>query len=78
MKKTAKKSTARRTLRPRQAPVNKTAMIVALMKRKGGVTRDEVLEVTGWKAVSMQQVAEKAHVKLQVDTRQRPLVYRAK
>lgn len=55
---------------------NKTAEVVALMKRVGGVTREEVLVVTGWKAVSMQQVAGNAGVKLKIDDRERPFVYR--
>lgn len=56
--------------------INKTAVIVALMKRKDGVTRDQVLEATGWKAISMQQVAAKAHVRLKVDRKASPFVYR--
>lgn len=67
-RKTAKKTTARRTI--------KTERIVALMRRPSGVTRKEVLKATGWKAVSMQQIAEKAHVKLRVDKKVTPFKYR--
>jgi hypothetical protein len=54
---------------------NKTADVVALMKRAKGVTRAEVLELTGWKAVSMQQLAKSAGVKLKV-SEERPFHYK--
>jgi hypothetical protein len=57
---------------------NKTAKVIALMKRAKGVTRAEVLELTGWKAVSMQQLAENAGVKLVVDESARPFHYKVK
>lgn len=61
---------------PVKEPANKTAEIVSLMKRREGVTREEVLAVTGWKAVSMQQVADLAGVKLKVYDKIRPFKYR--
>jgi hypothetical protein len=51
---------------------NKTQKIVALMKRASGVTRDEVLKLTGWKAVSMQALATSAGVTLKVANKERP------
>src|SRR5438067_1296187 len=42
----------------------KTAEVIALMERKGGCTRVEALAVTGWKAISFQQVADKTHTKI--------------
>ncbi len=52
--------------------------IVSLMKRPRGVTRREVLEEIGWPSISMQQIAEKARVELDVDDRRRPFIYHAK
>ncbi len=79
MPKATKKTSARRATKVATNTArngNKTAKIVALMQRAGGVTRAEVLKVTKWKAISMQQVAEKAGVKLRVDTKERPFKYR--
>jgi hypothetical protein len=73
-KKVAKKTAAKK---PRSGD-NKTAGVLALMRRAKGVTRAEVLELTGWKAVSMQQVAENAGVKLVVDESERPFKYKIK
>lgn len=56
---------------------SKTSKVIALMQRASGVTREEVLKVTGWKAVSMQQVATNAGVKLKIDDSERPYRYRA-
>ncbi len=57
--------------------MNKTAKVVSLMHRATGVTREQVLKATGWTAVSMQQVAKQAGVKLRVDSKERPFTYRA-
>ena len=57
--------------------VNKSAKVVAMLKRPNGVTRDQVLKATGWKAISMQQVARNVDLKLKVDESKRPFVYRA-
>lgn len=56
--------------------LNKTAKVVSLMRRPVGVTRKQVLKVTGWKAVSMQAVAAQAGVKIKV-SKERPFIYRA-
>jgi Protein of unknown function (DUF3489) len=57
---------------------SKTAKVVALLQRASGVTRKEVLEVTGWKAVSMQQLAASAGVKLKMEKVEgKPIRYRA-
>jgi hypothetical protein len=69
----AKKSNGK-TAKPRQS---KSAKIVAMLQRPSGVTREQVLKVTGWKAVSMQQMAGNAGIKLKVDESKRPFVYRA-
>ena len=66
---TSKKST-------QAARGNKTAKIIAMLARPSGATREQVLKATGWKAISMQQVTEKAHVKLRVDKKVTPFVYR--
>ena len=56
---------------------SKTAQVIALMKRASGVTRAEVLELTGWKAVSMQQVAASGGVKIKLEKVEgKPTVYR--
>jgi hypothetical protein len=56
---------------------NKSAKIVTMLRRPGGVTREAVLAATGWKAVSMQQIAGNAGIKLKVDESKTPFVYRA-
>jgi hypothetical protein len=48
-----------------------------MLRRKNGVTRDEVLKETGWAAVSMQQQARAAGIKLKVDDSQLPYRYSA-
>lgn len=42
----------------------KTAAVAKLLQRANGCTRKEVLEATGWKAVSMQQMAKNLGLKL--------------
>ncbi len=80
VKKTAKKAAAakngvaKKTRKPREG--NKTADVIALLKRAKGATRAEILELTGWKAVSVQQLATSAGVKLQVDESERPFKYK--
>jgi hypothetical protein len=57
---------------------SKTAKVVAMLQRASGCTREEVLALTGWKAVSMQQVAESAGVKLKMEKVEgKPIRYRA-
>lgn len=53
----------------------KTAWVIAKLKN-GGVTRAEILAHTKWKAVSVQQVAKGAGLKLKV-SEDRPFKYRA-
>jgi hypothetical protein len=79
-KKTAKKTAKKVTKKTAKKATgdNKTSKIITLMKRTKGVTRAEVLELTGWKAVSMQQLAENAGVKLVVDESERPFHYKIK
>lgn len=55
---------------------NKTAEVISMLKRARGCTRSEALEVTGWKAISFQQVADKTHTRVKVDTKVRPFRYR--
>jgi len=55
---------------------SKTAEVLKLMKRAKGVTRAEVLELTGWTAVSMQKLAQNMGVKLKV-SEERPFHYMA-
>ena len=75
----ATKSKAKKTTKTVKAngSTGKSAKVIALMKRPNGVTRAEVLAVTGWKAVSMQQLATSAGVRLKVDDKERPYRYRA-
>jgi hypothetical protein len=56
---------------------SKTQKVIALMKRAAGVTREEVLKLTGWKAVSMQALAKSAGVTLKIDNSEQPYRYRA-
>lgn len=52
--------------------------IAALMRRPNGCTADEVLQLTGWKAVSMPQQAKLAGVELVIDKSKKPFRYMAK
>jgi hypothetical protein len=70
--KTKTKKSNGKTAKPRQ---NKLAKIVALLKRPSGCTRDDVLKATGWMAVSMQQQARAAGIKLKINKEQRPYRY---
>jgi hypothetical protein len=56
---------------------NKTEMILALLRRPKGCTRQDVLNTTKWKAVSLQQVAAACGVRLRVEKKERPYRYRA-
>jgi hypothetical protein len=76
----SKKSTSKKATNGKSAPPrkeSKTAKVIAMLRRAGGVTREQVLEVTGWKAVSLQSVATKVGLKLKVDESKRPFTYRA-
>ena len=79
-KKTVKKAAAKKTgvakkTGPRADSL--TSKVVALMKRAKGVTREEILDLTGWKAVSVQQLSKSAGVKLTIDKSARPFHYKA-
>lgn len=56
---------------------SKSAKVGALLKRAGGCTRGDILKATGWKAVSVQQIAKGLGVKLKVDESARPFRYKA-
>jgi hypothetical protein len=61
--KTKSKKANGKTAKPRQ---KKSARIAAMLRRKNGCTREEVLAETGWAAVSMQQQARAAGVTLKI------------
>lgn len=78
-KKVAKKSAAKKGAKVKKAKVartdSKTAWVIGKLKN-GGVTRAQILEKTGWKAVSVQALAKAAGLKLKV-SEERPFTYKA-
>jgi len=72
-----KKSTAKPTTNGGQRKGTLLAKVAGMMQRPKGCTRAEVLAATEWKAVSMQQMAAQAGVKLKIDDSGRPYRYRA-
>ena len=52
-----------------------TAKIESLLKRAGGCTQADVLEATSWKAVSMQLMAARLGLKLNVNKSEKPYRY---
>jgi Protein of unknown function (DUF3489) len=72
----AKKTSSKAKKATNGSGKSKTAQVIALMKRPSGVTRAQVLELTGWKAVSMQQVAKAGRVRVKIDKSSFPFVYR--
>ena len=56
---------------------SKTAVVLAMLKRPAGCTRQQALAATKWSALSFQQFAEHAGVTLRVDKKERPFTYRA-
>ena len=70
----SKAKTAKKTVKTNGTVKNE--QIIKLMRRTNGVTRAEVLELTGWAAVSMQQQAKAAGVRLKIDKSARPFRYR--
>ena len=72
--KTKSKKSNGKSAKPRQ---NKSARIAAMLRRPSGCTRDDVLKATGWMAVSMQQQARAAGIKLKINKEQRPYRYAA-
>jgi hypothetical protein len=51
-------------------------VIIAMLRRANGCTREEVLKETGWSAVSFQQQAKAAGIKLKIDKSVRPFRYK--
>lgn len=92
VKKAAKKTKAKKTVvkkaAAKKAKTNGTgkkraakgdgpvAAVVAMLKSAKGCTRADILKKTGWKAVSVQQIAEGAGLKLKV-SEERPFTYKA-
>jgi hypothetical protein len=75
----AKKTTAKKTNGTKSAlrKEGKMARVRALMARSSGATREQILELTDWKAVSPQQIAEKAGLKIKLEKiAGQPTVYR--
>jgi len=80
MTKAAKKTATKKTVKRAAPKANGTtynAKIISMMKRPSGVTRAEVLKLTSWKAVSMQQQAAAGGVRLKMEKVEgKPTVYR--
>jgi hypothetical protein len=74
---TTKKANGKGAAKSAPRKESKAAKVVALLRRPSGCTREQVLEVTGWKAVSMQQQAAAAGLKLKIDDSEKPYRYRA-
>jgi DNA-binding transcriptional regulator YhcF (GntR family) len=70
----AKKAPAKKAGASKPRGDTKVSKVIAKMKN-GGITRAEVLKMTGWKAVSMQQLAESAGVNLKISA-ERPFTYK--
>jgi hypothetical protein len=70
-----KKSKAKTNGGPRKGSA--LAKVAGMLRRPKGVTRKEVLAATGWTAVSMQQQAKAAGMKLKINKSERPFTYRA-
>lgn len=64
--------------RPLGSGKGKALEVVAMMRRPGGVTREEVLTAIGWTAISMQQQAAAAGVELTIDKSRKPYRYMVK
>jgi hypothetical protein len=75
----AKKSTAATKAKANGGPRKGSALakVAGMLRRPGGCTREQVLKATKWSAVSMQQQAKAAGVKLKIDKSERPFTYRA-
>lgn len=73
-KKAAKKNgSAKKSTGPRGV---KTLKVKGMLERKSGCTRAQVLEATGWTAVSMQQMAKNMGLKLQIEkVAGKPMIY---
>lgn len=74
----AKKAVAKKTAKKaKRTGSTISAQVIAMLKRKGGATREQILKVTGWKAISVQQVAAGQGVKLKINKDERPFHYMA-
>ena len=75
----AKKSTTTTKAKTNGGPRKGSALakVAGMLRRPGGCTREQVLKATGWTAVSLQQQAKAAGVKLKIDKSERPFTYRA-
>jgi hypothetical protein len=69
---------AKRTKRNRSESGAMMAKLKEMLQRKAGCTRPEILEATGWTAVSVQQQAKALGLKLTVDQDQQPYRYYGK
>ena len=69
---TTKKANGKGAAKSAPRKETKAAKVIALLRRPSGCTREQVLEATRWKAVSMQQQAAAAGLKLKIDDSERP------
>ncbi len=75
--KAKKTATAKKANGKAAAKSNKTAKVIALMRRASGVTRAEILAQTGWAAVSPQAIAATAGLKIKLEkVKGKTIVYR--
>lgn len=72
----AKKAAKKGAVKKARSGNTKVSKVIAGLKSKAGITRAQILKMTGWKAVSVQQLATAAGLKLKVSD-ERPFVYRA-
>jgi hypothetical protein len=78
VKKTTAKKTAKKTAAPKKingGKSNKSARVIAMMRKAGGCTREDILQATGWKAVSPAAIGESSGFKVKINTDQRPYRY---
>lgn len=80
-KKAAKKKAAKKTA-PKKASGargEKTLKVLAMLQRKSGCTRKEILDATGWPTVSVQSMAKAGKLKLEVEKEKgKPMRYYGK
>jgi hypothetical protein len=77
-KKTSKTNGSKKVAGKTPRAESKMAKVRAMMQRASGCTRAQILELTGWRAVSPQQIAEKAGLKIKLEKVEgKPTVYRA-
>lgn len=80
-KKAAKKKAPKKTA-PKKASGargEKTLKVLAMLQRKSGCTRKEILDATGWPTVSVQSMAKAGKLKLEVEKEKgKPMRYYGK